>query len=865
MTAVGTASAQRGPEREARVDTAPNLFQFSYGDRYRANPQQHGGDAGHLPPTQKNMQIVSKLEPGGAGNIAPEQIADLAVFKGFAYLNSWSQPSCDKGGTYVVDIRDPAAPKDVTFIPALPFNYHGEGAHAATIDTPAFRGDVLAVNNETTCAPDDANIERGGGFDLYDVSDPTKPVALTQGFGDFGEDDGTLTGDKTKANDAHSIYIWDAGEKAYAVIVDNEELYDTDIFDITDPRNPVPVREYALAYETPAWTETPNQDQANLHDMVVKQINGTWVLLASNWDAGYIQMNVNDPANAEYMSDSDFGTSDPLTGFDPPEGNAHQAEYTNDNRFILTGEEDFDPYRVTEIDIDGVGPRDAANVGGGAPPEVLPDGVLNGPVAYGGYGCDASDPIPTPEEAGMPAKSNPDEEYIIALQRGPAYDSDEDYDDDGDTANDEQDACFPGDKAANADEKGWDAVLLVNRHPANGQASADEAYCGSGAYPPGAEIVTVCTTHAAFHEMFDDPPTFAVPYDDSDGGTPDEGPGIGDVSPHEIFAEGFFDGWGYMSMYGTTPDENGKLPLVDTFAIEESLNPDYAVGFGDLSIHEQATDPTAPLSYAAYYSGGMRVFSYEGGQITEQGAFIDQGGSNFWGVEQFTAANGERLIAGSDRDYGLYIFRYTGPFAVGPTPPTPPGPDNSPKPGRCTNLVAVVAGQRLAGTAAGEQITGTESADVVNAGAGDDCVDGLGGNDDLRGGPGVDAIDGQRGNDRLRGDSGRGNLRGGTGSDRLTGGSARDVLTGNTGRDRLSGGRGNDQLFGSSGADRITGGRGKDVIEGGTGSDRIYARDGRADRIDCGFGRDRVVSRDRGDKLTSCERKARIRRAGRSN
>ena len=761
------------------MDTAPNLFQFSYGDRStgRVSPgHQHGGDSGHLPPTRKNMDLVSKLEPGG--NIAPEQIADLAVFKGFAYLNSWSQPSCDKGGTYVVDIRNPAAPKDVTFIPALKYNYHGEGAHVATIDTPQFpKGDVLAVNNETTCAPDDADIEnqKGGGFDLYNVSDPANPVVLTQGFGDFDNDDtGSLTGDKKKANDAHSIFIWDAGEKAYAVIVDNEETYDTDIFDITDPTKPQPVREYALAYETPAWSETANDDQAFLHDMIVKQINGTWTLLASNWDAGYIQMNANDPANMTYMSDSDFGTSDPLTGFDPPEGNAHQAEYSNDNRYILTGEEDFNAYRVTEIDIDGIGQRPAANVGGGAPPEALPDGVLNGPVAYGGYGCDASAPIPTPAEAGMPAKVNADEEYIIALQRGPAFDPDEDYDGDGDTDNDEQDACFPGDKAANAVDKGWDAVLLVNRHPASGDADDDEPYCGSGAYPPGAQIVTVCTTHGAFHEMFDDAPTYGVPYDDSDGGTPDEGPGIGDVSPHKVFAEGFFDGWGYMSMYGTTPDSDGKLPLLDTFAIKEALNPDYAVGFGDLSIHEQAADPTAPLSYASYYSGGMRVFSFEGGKITEQGAFIDQGGSNFWGVEQFTAPNGERLIAGSDRDYGLYIFRYTGPFAVGPTPAAPgsegpkPGP-GGPKPGRCTNLLAVTAGQALTGTQFGEQITGTEGADTVNAGAGDDCVDGLGGNDNLRGGPGVDAIDGQRGNDRIRGDRGRGNLRGGTGNDRVTG------------------------------------------------------------------------------------------------
>ena len=54
-------------------------------------------------------------------------------------------------------------------------------------------------------------------------------------------------------------------------------------------------------------------------------------------------------------------------------------------------------------------------------------------------------------------------------------------------------------------------------------------------------------------------------------------------------------------------------------------------------------------------------------------------------MEQFTAANGERHIAGSDRDYGLVILRYTGPGAVGPTPepapPTPPGGTTPPPAG----------------------------------------------------------------------------------------------------------------------------------------------------------------------------------------
>ena len=71
-------------------------------------------------------------------------------------------------------------------------------------------------------------------------------------------------------------------------------------------------------------------------------------------------------------------------------------------------------------------------------------------------------------------------------------------------------------------------------------------------------------------------------------------------------------------------------------------------------------------------------------------------GSNFWGIEQFTAANGERLIAGSDRDYGLVILRYTGPGAIGPggvpAGPGPTGPSGAPN-----NRIRL----RLAATATG--------------------------------------------------------------------------------------------------------------------------------------------------------------------
>jgi hypothetical protein len=129
-----------------------------------------------------------------------------------------------------------------------------------------------------------------------------------------------------------------------------------------------------------------------------------------------------------------------------------------------------------------------------------------------------------------------------------------------------------------------------------------------------------------------------------------------------------FDGWGYTHLYR---NGTGKLERVDSYAIPEGLDERFATGFGDLTVHEFATDPETNLAYSSYYAGGIRVFNFGEGGLNEVGRYIPQRGANFWGVEQFTQ-NGYRYIAGSDRDYGLYILRYTGPGAVEPKPPSPP-------------------------------------------------------------------------------------------------------------------------------------------------------------------------------------------------
>ncbi len=102
----------------------------------------------------------------------------------------------------------------------------------------------------------------------------------------------------------------------------------------------------------------------------------------------------------------------------------------------------------------------------------------------------------------------------------------------------------------------------------------------------------------------------------------------------------------------------GSITSLDTFAIPESQDPAYASGFGDLSVHEVALDPDPRkrLAYVSYYAGGFRVLKYGPLGLSQVGAFIDEGGNNFWGVEVHKIGSQQYVLA-SDRDFGLYIFR----------------------------------------------------------------------------------------------------------------------------------------------------------------------------------------------------------------
>ena len=197
-----------------------------------------------------------------------------------------------------------------------------------------------------------------------------------------------------------------------------------------------------------------------------------------------------------------------------------------------------------------------------------------------------------------------------------------------------------------------------------------------------------------------------------------------------------------------------------------------------------------------------------------------------------------------------------------------------------------------------DTITGSSADNSLDGSAGNDTVSGGAGDDLLQGDAGDDTLSGEAGDDRVVGQSGNDALSGGDGNDMLEPGLVFGV---SDGADDVRGGAGADSIFvyasgvdsqrvpltatlddiaddgiagegdnfhsdiedvdssegishvtivgnaspniltTSGGDDSITGGAGNDVLTSGGGNDTLSARDGFADRVNCGTGVDVAI------------------------
>ena len=176
---------------------------------------------------------------------------------------------------------------------------------------------------------------------------------------------------------------------------------------------------------------------------------------------------------------------------------------------------------------------------------------------------------------------------------------------------------------------GYDVVIIAQHHEGSLEGAGPDSYfCGgqgTSSYPdlgavhrpPGDARVL---RPAPLYDLDDYPET-----------VPDR-----DDRRHD-HATSQFDGWGYVHLF-----DAATLEDLDTFAIPEAMDPEFASGFGDLSVHEVATDPLDPsLAYLSYYSGGLRAIEIQCTdpadnstcELVEVGGYLDPEGNDFWGVE----------------------------------------------------------------------------------------------------------------------------------------------------------------------------------------------------------------------------------------
>ena len=591
------AIARPGPSDDGAIDSAKGVHGHKHG--------QHGSEGGHLEGSDENVELISQLK---LKNVVAEKIADVSVFKGYAYLAAWGVVTCKYNGVHVANIKNPAAPKEIAFVPSKEGSYPGEGVQALHIETSAYKGDILVTNNEK------CNDKTGfGGMNIYNINRPNAPTPLAVGAGDF-----TVNGaGKKDANEIHSVFAWDAGNKAYAVMVDNEEAQDVDIMDITNPKTPKKIAEYDLLALFPQIAQE-GMPEVFHHDMVVKQIDGRWVMSVSYWDAGYVHLDVTDPKNATYIDDTQYDDPDPealesgLTV--APEGNGHQNEFTKDDDYLIATDEDFAPYNLLARNVTDATDIDASQ---GSDTLKLEEGqTVTGPSVFVGRAC--------PGDPAVPAGGAGNQ--IAVVERG---------------------VCTFTEKAtAVIAAGGYEAMLVFNRTASDGCEGAlgmsiDGDILAFGVAPRSQGF-------AIFNQAYDEAACLAG------NGTQQMPVALGTVGDTLTFASQF-DGWGYVQLYNAE-----TLESLDTYAIPEAHDPAYADGFGDLSVHEVATSLVDnDLAYFFYYSGGLRVTRIVDDKLVEVGHYIHEDGNNFWGIEAFKSG-GEEYAAASDRDHGLFIFQYTG-------------------------------------------------------------------------------------------------------------------------------------------------------------------------------------------------------------
>jgi hypothetical protein len=576
-------------------------------------------------------KVVKNVELIGRGvRQLPDATTDVWALGRYAYIGTFNSP-CGDGtgangsGIRILDVHNKKNVREVGFIPS-PL-----GSRSNDVKVAVMNSGTLLVHSNESCAGGP------GGVEIWNVDDPEAAQHLAHiqtndinvllrenlGFTDFG---------------VHNLFLFTQGTRDYLAVVVESVIGNFQIFDLTDPANPVLVGFWGaeqLAFPTVDWASTTDfgqilaaddylrngfgQSQNRfLHDVTINA-EGTRAYL-SNWDAGLVLLDISDPTSPQVISVA----LDPTSS--DGEVNSHAAWPSVDGSVVVESNEDFST-RETLFSITSgpnAGSYPAAEGAFTTPILSLPGAMLSGPTVYVGFAC-PGDAVPPAPGAG----------FIALVQRGPA-------------------PCRFDEKASEVIAAGYAGMVVFN------DAARGDALVSMGGNPR--DIPGVFVGHAT---------GLAIAGVASDASLVVGAPGA------SVAATASYNPWGALRIWDYADPANPVL--ASNFFTVCSANPaDPSCDLrGTYSVHNVVVESTSELegdvvvtktkAYISWYSDGVLVLDVtdpynpvEVGRYHEVGAEfeMENGGiQNVWGIYKVPD---QPWIYASDRNGGLYVFKELG-------------------------------------------------------------------------------------------------------------------------------------------------------------------------------------------------------------
>jgi hypothetical protein len=305
-------------------------------------------------------KVTKNLTVAGRGErLLPNATTDVWALNGYAYLGTFNVP-CGDGtgsllgpGVQVFNVENPTKPTYVASIPSQ------DGSRINDVKAANMNSGAILVHSNERCAS-----HGPGGFEVYDVSNPTSPVHLAS----VQVDDANAVLRNTFGVvdvGVHNLFLFSQGERDFVSMQTHAEFGGFQIFELTDPENPTLISAWGAEYlcteafcsadphaETNqtvilntifGWMRTGFGGSQNryLHDVTVTD-DGTLAYL-SHWDAGLVLLDISDPADPQVVSVA----LDPANGSLDGEVNSHAAWPTADGSVVVETEEDFNAWEPT--------------------------------------------------------------------------------------------------------------------------------------------------------------------------------------------------------------------------------------------------------------------------------------------------------------------------------------------------------------------------------------------------------------------------------------------------------------------------------------------------------------------------------------